>query len=58
MASESSANAGSKALRGNGASPSPASRADSLKEPREDGRSGVVGRGVRLLELGRFEVVS
>lgn len=58
MASESSANAGSKVLRGNEPSPSPAPRAESRKEDREDGRSGVVGREVRERELGRRSVES
>lgn len=55
MASESSANAGSNAFSGNGASLSPALRAESRNEDREDGRSGVVGRDVRERELDRFE---
>ncbi len=59
MASDSSAKAGSNVLRGNGVSPSPAERAESRKDDRDEGRSGVVGRDVRVLELGRrFPVVS
>ena len=54
MASESSANAGSNALRGNGASASPALRAESRKDDRDEGRSGVVGRDVRERELERL----
>ncbi|KAH8670473.1 hypothetical protein BGZ61DRAFT_459437 [Ilyonectria robusta] len=54
MASESSAKAGSNAFRGNGASPSPALRAESRKEERDEGRSGVVGRDVRERELERW----
>ena len=53
MASESSAKAGSNALSGNGASPETLFRADSRKEPRDDGRSGVVGRGVRDRDVDR-----
>lgn len=54
MASESSANAGSKVFSGNGASPTTLSRADSLKDDRDDGRSGVVGRDVRVRDVDRF----
>ncbi|KAH6989451.1 hypothetical protein BKA56DRAFT_575809 [Ilyonectria sp. MPI-CAGE-AT-0026] len=54
MASDSSAKAGSNAFRGNGASPSPALRAESRKEERDEGRSGVVGRDVRERELERW----
>lgn len=63
IASDSSAKAGSKALRGNAASAS-APRAESRKDDREDGRSGVVGRRgvvgreVRLRELGRLSLES
>ena len=53
MASDSSAKAGSKVLRGNWASPETLSRADSLNEERDDGRSGVVGRGVLLRDVDR-----
>jgi len=53
MASESSANAGSNVFNGKGASPETLSRADSLNEEREDGRSGVVGRGVRGRDVER-----
>lgn len=52
--SESSANAGSNALRGNVASPSPAVRAESRNDDREDGLNGVVGLGVREREPERF----
>jgi len=51
MASDSSANAGSNALRGNCASPETLPLADSRKEDREEGRSGVVGRDVRVREV-------
>ena len=48
MASLSSAKAGSKAARGKAAAlpspPAPLDRADSRREEREEGRSGVVGR--------------
>lgn len=54
MASESSAKAGSKTLSGNGASTSPALRAESRNEDRDEGRSGVVGRDVRERELERL----
>lgn len=54
MASESSANAGSKALSGNEASPCTLPRADSRNEDRDDGRSGVVGRGVRGRDVERW----
>lgn len=54
MASDSSANAGSNALSGKAASPWTLSRADSRKEDREEGRSGVVGRDVRVWEVERF----
>lgn len=57
-ASESSANAGSNALSGNSASPSPAPRAESRNEEREEGRSGVVGRGVRDREPERLMFAS
>lgn len=53
MASDNSANAGSNVLRGKGASPETLSRADSLNEERDDGRSGVVGRGVRVRDVER-----
>lgn len=58
MPSESSAKAGSNALRGNGASPSPASRAESRKDDRDDGLRGVVGREDLFRELGRLLPVS
>jgi hypothetical protein len=54
MASESSAKAGSKALRGNGASPCVLSLADSRKDERDDGRRGVVGRDVRVRDVERL----
>lgn len=54
MASESSAKAGSNAFSGNGASCSPAPRADSRKDDRDEGRSGVVGRDVREREFERL----
>lgn len=54
MASDSSAKAGSKAFKGNDASPSPALRAESRNDDREDGRSGVVGRDVCDRELERL----
>jgi hypothetical protein len=54
MASESSANAGSNAFSGNGASFSPAPRAESRKDDRDEGRRGVVGRDVRDRELERL----
>jgi hypothetical protein len=52
MASESSANAGSNVSSGNGAS-APEPLADSRNEDREEGRSGVVGRDVRVREFDR-----
>lgn len=58
MASESSAKAGSNVFRGKATSPSPALRAESRNEDREDGRSGVVGRDVRVRELERLSVDS
>lgn len=58
MASDSSAKAGSKALRGKGASPSPALRAESRNDDRDEGRSGVVGREVWERELGRLTLES
>lgn len=54
MASDSSAKAGSNAFSGNGASCSPAPRADSRKDDRDEGRSGVVGREVREREFERL----
>ena len=56
MASDSSANAGSNAFNGNGASWSPAPRAESRKEDRDEGRRGVVGLDVRERELERLLV--
>ena len=58
MASDSSAKAGSKVFSGNGASPETLSRADSRKEERDEGRSGVVGRDVRVLEPERLALES
>jgi len=57
MASESSANAGSKVASGKGASPVTLSRADSRKEERDDGRSGVVGREWRVREVERARLL-
>lgn len=54
IASDSSAKAGSKALRGKDASVPPAPRAESRNEDREEGRRGVVGREVRDLEFERL----
>lgn len=58
MASDSSAKAGSKVLSGNDASPETLFRAESLKEDRDEGRRGVVGREVRDRELDRFALES
>lgn len=58
MASDSSAKAGSKVLRGKGASRSRLALADSRKEERDGGRRGVVGRDVRVRELDRFALES
>ena len=44
-------------FRGNGASPETLSRADSLNEERDDGRSGVVGRDVRVRDVERARLV-
>lgn len=57
MASDSSAKAGSKVLRGNGASPETLLRAESRNEERDDGRSGVVGLDVRVLDVDRARLV-
>ena len=57
MASDSSAKAGSKVLRGNDAPPDTLSRAESRKEDRDDGRSGVVGRDVRDRDVDRARFV-
>ena len=54
MTASSSAKAGSNALSGNDASPLTLSRAESRKEDRDEGRSGVVGRDDRVRELDRF----
>lgn len=56
--SASSANACSKVLSGNGASCSVLALAESRKEERDEGRSGVVGRGVRGLEADRLTLWS
>lgn len=58
MASDSSAKAGSKVLSGKEASSSPALRAELRNEDRDDGRRGVVGRDVCVLELGRLSAES
>jgi hypothetical protein len=58
MASESSAKAGSNVLSGNGASSLTLFRAESRKEDREEGLSGVVGRDVRVREPDRFALES
>lgn len=59
MASDSSAKAGSNALRGkdSGLPPVVLARADSRNDEREEGRSGVVGREVRVREVERARVV-
>jgi hypothetical protein len=57
-ASESSAKAGSNVLSGNDASPLTLFRAESRNEDRDEGRSGVVGRDVRVRELDRFALES
>lgn len=58
-ASDSSAKAGSKAFRGNGSEPPSTLRlAESRNEEREEGRRGVVGRDVRVLELERLALLS
>lgn len=51
MASDSSPNPDSNALSGNDASPETLPLADSRKEDREEARSGVVGRDVRVREV-------
>lgn len=56
MASESSAKAGSNAFNGKGESWSPAPRAESRNEDRDEGLRGVVGRDVRERELERLWV--
>jgi hypothetical protein len=53
MASDNSAKAGSNALTGNDALPVTLSLAESRKDDREEGRSGVVGREFRVRELER-----
>lgn len=52
MASASSPKCGSKALSGKGASL--LALAESRKDDREDGRSGVVGREARFRDVERF----
>lgn len=54
MASDSSAKAGSKALRGNEGPPPVLALADSRKEERDEGRSGVVGRETLVRDVERF----
>lgn len=54
MASDSSAKAGSKALRGNNGPPPVLALADSRKEERDEGRSGVVGREALVRDVERF----
>lgn len=54
MASDSSAKAGSKALRGNDGPPLVLALADSRKEERDEGRSGVVGRETLVRDVERF----
>lgn len=54
MASDSSPKAGSNAFKGNEPSSSPALRAEPRKDERDAGRSGVVGRGVRVREFERL----
>lgn len=55
MASESSAKDGSKTFKGNASAPPLVlARADSTKDERDEGRSGVVGREVRVRELDRW----
>lgn len=58
MASDSSAKAGSNVLSGKDASPLTLFRAESRNEDRDEGRSGVVGRDVRVRELDRFALES
>ncbi|KAK8922341.1 hypothetical protein VCV18_006395 [Metarhizium anisopliae] len=58
IASESSAKAGSKAFSGNSAPPPRTLRAESRKEDREDGRSGVVGLELRAREFERFRLMA
>lgn len=58
MASDSSAKAGSKVFRGKGSPPWTLSLADSLKDDLEEGRSGVVGRDVRVREVDRLPLDS
>ncbi len=57
MASERSANAGSNVFRGKVASPETLFLAASRKDDREDGRSGVVGRDVRVRDVERARFV-
>lgn len=54
MASDSSAKAGSKALRGNDGPPPVLALAESRKEERDEGRNGVVGRETLVRDVERF----
>ena len=54
MASDSSAKAGSKELRGNEGPPLALALADSRKEERDEGRRGVVGRETLVRDVERF----
>lgn len=54
IASESSAKAGSKALRGNEGPPLVLALAESRKEERDEGRRGVVGRETLVRDVERF----
>lgn len=56
MASDSSPKAGSNALRGKELASPPALRAESRNDDRDEGRRGVVGRGVRVRELERLSL--
>lgn len=58
MESDSSANAGSNVLSGKGASCPVLALAESRNEERDEGRSGVVGRGVRGLDVDRLALWS
>lgn len=54
MASDSSAKAGSKALRGNAPSLPDPPLAESRRDEREEGRRGVVGREALVRDVDRF----
>lgn len=54
MASDSSAKAGSKALRGKAPSPAEPRLAESRRDEREEGRRGVVGREALVRDVDRF----